>query len=652
VPASYNLLALFPLLITAVQPLAAQTMPGPVYNELVAGGHERLARELSKKLDLRADPDRGDVEKLLARWGGETGGPESGYDWLAAARLWLRAGQAVEAGQALRRAEGHVPGGLYLLEVARISFLAGTPRAADAYWRSCELADEASGLEAWLDIEPLATPAEMAAWDRFRTLPAGQRDDCAFLSRFWNRRAAASGLEVDARIEQHYSRLRYARKHFRRRGKEGPVLSARLGRPRYSMFDDRGLLHVRMGEPDETASFLGDEALEPNVTWAYDYPGGYRLYHLSPLGGTDDWWLLGNLAQVVRGDDPERNPFVAIPSMLAFMDPGVLHELYLSRSGLDPAYARIAYRAMSAAGDRLLPLSILEELREEREWTREDAELAVAGVPERPDVDLEVRFGLEWLQFKASRSGHTRVWLNGMVEADRLKAVPLPDGGLRYRFGAVWTVIDGTGEFYRRLPADFQVDWAEALEDDTGLSVRIPAELPSGSYAATVAVSDANDEPRGDRRSGGYATLELTVRNFRGDTPMLSDVAVASDSGGVWTPGGELYLSPTPAHATGADGVAYVYYEAYNLTPGGEYLTRARLEPADGEEAFELTYPGSAPAGDGDVTHGFLRLDLSDTRPGAYHMSVTVRDIATGIETLPTRTEVMVNREGDSLSLR
>ena len=64
-------------------------------------------------------------------------------------------------------------------------------------------------------------------------------------------------------------------------------MSRRLGRPAYAVFDDRGLLYLRMGEPDVVAAHGGGECIEPNVTWAYDRPGGYKLYHLSPSGGTD-----------------------------------------------------------------------------------------------------------------------------------------------------------------------------------------------------------------------------------------------------------------------------------------------------------------------------------------------------------------------------
>ena len=89
----------------------------------------------------------------------------------------------------------------------------------------------------------------------------------------------------------------------------------RLGRPSNAVYDDRGLLYVRMGDPDEVAIHGGGECIEPNVSWAYDRPGGFRVYHLSPLGGTDDWYLLENLAMVYRCGAWDRNPMVAKDSV-------------------------------------------------------------------------------------------------------------------------------------------------------------------------------------------------------------------------------------------------------------------------------------------------------------------------------------------------
>ena len=100
----------------------------------------------------------------------------------------------------------------------------------------------------------------------------------------------------------------------RRGGKKGPTFTNRLGRPRNAMFDDRGLLYVRLGGPDRMTSFAGNpsiqsdlvsaECYQPNESWAYDYPDGVRVFHLSAFSGTDDYWLVENLAAVYRCGNP------------------------------------------------------------------------------------------------------------------------------------------------------------------------------------------------------------------------------------------------------------------------------------------------------------------------------------------------------------
>ncbi|MDX1579697.1 MAG: hypothetical protein R3266_14520, partial [Gemmatimonadota bacterium] len=260
-----SLCACLGILLIASLPasLAGQSLPVQVRVSLERAGHEDLAEDLAERMGPRSSVDQGDVEDLLEDWDEATGGPASGVAWLTVARLWLRAGDEGAAREALDRAEaGGVPDGTIELDRARIGFLAGqTESAAEHYWRACSSANEASALEAWRDVEMLATPGEVDRWDRLRRLPASQRDDCGFFRAFWNERAARSAVPVDERIEAHYARLRVAMDHYTRRGKAQDVaasgkLNARLGRSGAPRFDDRGLLYLRLGPPDETAAAL------------------------------------------------------------------------------------------------------------------------------------------------------------------------------------------------------------------------------------------------------------------------------------------------------------------------------------------------------------------------------------------------------------
>jgi GWxTD domain-containing protein len=663
----------------------AQTMPAQVYFDLTNRGYEKLANRISKKLELRADPDDEDVQSLLDRWKREEGGPDSGWDHVAVTRLWLRAGSAARAEMALMEAEasGEVPAPILLLDQARVAFLSGqVDLAAEAYWKGCEGAGETAYKEYWLDIEVLATPEEMDDWDRFRRLPISQTDLCTHLRHFWNERALTSAMEVKQRMSIHFARTRYALDNYRRRGsRKGATFSNRLGRPTNSAYDDRGLLYVRMGEPDRRTSFAGNpnigqdavsaECYQPNETWAYDYPGETRVYHFSTNTGADDYWLIENLGLVYRCGDPaaslagtsgaaisgvltpvNENRFVALGPAAAL----VLQDLYRSRQGVDPRYAGIAQQMNTDLGRNVFSdqtglstgsdaLNAQRALSTERGWTLADGTFAVDSIPDRPPVAADTRLLVEELQFLSPAEGKNRVWINSVIEAEKLTPVALPGGEFRYRVNARWVIVDAGGESQIRN-SSFEAVTPRQLGRDESLPVRLAADLLPGQYRYSLLVRDSRLAPGQERLSGNYRRVNMTVRELSAGAPALSDVAVAADSGGVWSPGGGIRLRPSPSHVTGADGVGYIYFEVYNLTPGGQYTTQVRLEPegGDAEDAFELSFPGDGATDTSRMARRLLRLDLSDTEPGSYVMQVSVTDEATGASTLPHYTSVMVNR--------
>jgi GWxTD domain-containing protein len=652
----------------------AQALPGTTYADLLTAGHKKLADKLSKTLEVRSNPDSADVQSLLDRWEREAGGPRSGYDYLAVSRLWLKADQAAEAELALRQADREgAPPGLLLLDQARVAFMFRDPKTgAAAYWKGCEYADQATTVEYWLDIEALATPVENEYWDRFLSLPPHERDLCNALNRFWNERAAASLVERDTRVAQHYARLEVARRRYlRRSGKKGPSFSTRMGRPTKTIFDDRGLVYLRMGEPDRRTSFGGAvnlenhmvsaECYQPNESWAYYYPEGTRMYHFSTFGGTDDWWLAQNLGDVYACGNPEASSPAGGVGVLSPVNANrsfvsgryaylVLKDLYKSRGGLDVRYEQMAalmrYEAAPGATGLatggLSALTVERELSEESAWVVKDARFMVDSVPERPKVDPKSRMLVEELQFRSRRPGVTTVWLDAIVSADGLIPDTLPDGSYRYRLETVIGLIDQRSA-YSRGNKTVEVVTPEMLPASAGIPVRIPIDLPPSEYRYTLLVKNARRAPGADARVGNYYRAALSVSLFDGNVPQLSDLAIAPDSAGDWSVGGGVFLRPSPLHNTGPDGIAHVYYEVYGLEPGGDYLTTVQLEPDDGEP-FTLEYTGDSPANPSGRITGYIRLDLSESPTGDYTMRVRVEDRKTGVATLPYNTRIVVDR--------
>jgi hypothetical protein len=388
------------------------------------------------------------------------------------------------------------------------------------------------------------------------------------------------------------------------------------------------------------------------------------VYHFTTFSGTDDYWLIRNLGLVYRCGAPEasgqgsggavnsltpvnEHRFVALGPAAHL----VLQDLYRSRQGLDPRYAQAAQRMndpnpgleLNTQGTKALEAQRV--LQTERDWTDADARFAIEGVPERPDVQPDSRLLVESLQFRSSRRGTSRVWINALIEADKLTAVP--DGpAFRYRVEARLGLVDNQGE-YSRYDRSFEARVPRRLGRDESLPVRLAIDVVSGDYEYTLLIRDALATP-GDSRSGNYFSNDLTVRDLGGSLPVTSDVAVAADSGGSWKPlspaGSNIGLSPGPAHRTGSDRVAFVYFEAYNLTPGGKYETQVRFTP-EGEEgaAFDLTFGGEVPFEGQPRTSRILKVDLEGTAPGTYRMSVIVTDDETGRSTLPHATSIVVS---------
>ena len=77
----------------------------------------------------------------------------------------------------------------------------------------------------------------------------------------------------------------------------------------------------------------------------------------------------------------DRNPMVAISPLLLDIPGPPFYDLYMSRMGLDPAYARIANHALDMIGDEFANSRLAEELRKPSQRTPRTARLASEGAP-------------------------------------------------------------------------------------------------------------------------------------------------------------------------------------------------------------------------------------------------------------------------------
>ena len=515
------------------------------------------------------------------------------------------------------------------------------PTEAVAAFRSACASGDSLTLEGlWVDLRGLATRAEIAEWE---SRPTATR--CAFLAQLVADRALRAGVTSEERLTEHYRRLARAREDWDLASPRVQGGAAELyGRHPDLEYDDRGLVYVRMGEPDEIAfAYAGVEGdMGHRVEgWRYDRPEGRRVFFFAPvtrLGtGLRDYRLLDALWRAM-GTWNAAEPI----DFLSRIPTAPLRNLYLSFQGLDPAYASLAYRTQTQS-----PAGLQSELSDERKATLANVAYVVDSIPDAPDLDPALRFSWERLRFFNPASGETVAWLLAAARAGDLESAPAADGGRVYRVevgasiqrGTAVTVESATTELVSR----------RSLEDDDAVIGRLPVTLGPGIHPFTLVVRDLGEEPaeRGNWTRGSVTALSQS------NLPEISDLAVAADSGGAWTRDGVTFLAITPSHVTTPGGELHLYFEVYGMRDGTPYEVEIRAVPerdanliwaiTPSDLAYRASFDSAMPGTSGISPH-HIRLDLSDTADGAYVLGVRVTDRSSGRQSLPVTTPIVRRR--------
>lgn len=232
-----------------------------------------------------------------------------------------------------------------------------------------------------------------------------------------------------------------------------------------------------------------------------------------------------------------------------------------------------------------------------------------------------------------------QLWTAASVQADRVKGVF--DGGWKYSLDMT-VELHQADELVASSDARTSLRLASRLTSSAAAGMGFPIQallrVPPGEYEYTIRIRDNGWE--GDRaineKSGRLVVPEPVATQ-----PFVSSVAIAADSGGTWRPAEDLELQLNAARMVHSDARPFVYFEAYGLTPGGEYrgevrlvsrrVTRGAEDVFDGAyQPFQLQYRGSVPSDPHEPVRKVLRLDLGQTRAGPYEVQVRVRDLVTG----------------------
>lgn len=266
---------------------------------------------------------------------------------LARGRLERLAGHPDSALVAFRRAArlGWRPD-VAQLELARTVPLTGpidgrTGRAVREATRRAYLAAAATGdgeVVAMLrrDLEPIAEPAELAAFDSLAPAARGE-----WLARFWTARDAIDLREPGSRLAEHLRRWDVARREFRlppfRRRYRWGTETWQSGD---GELDDRGIVYVRHGEPtlriEWPRSRPSPTRLDPfqrnygNESWRYDRPDGTITLHFVARDDPDDFKLVETPLELdVALDQLERHAH-EIPGLDRLIRAGAASQTWVS----------------------------------------------------------------------------------------------------------------------------------------------------------------------------------------------------------------------------------------------------------------------------------------------------------------------------------
>jgi hypothetical protein len=589
----------------------------------VLGVDPRSRARRALETAVRLDPGLTDAAVLLARLAEETrdrqatvqartvlerqfsagGGAAAGLGLVqAAAALGDHEAAAATARQVAARDPEHAAAAHHAAARSLFRLPGRTADAVAEYYAGVSTWDELLAEAYYDDLEMLVSEREALLWAGADL--AGRR---AWIREFWELRAALGGVSAEQRITEHYRRMAAADQHFRRTTRFGaPPTNALSYKLLDDRFDDRGVIFIRHGAPREVIRTV-DRArrvgrgeitappFDPEESWIYhDDQGAPVMYNFKRYGSQGyDTYLLVYLLPCSRDFIEPRLEFA--PQLFRLMQRCHPSDV----RGLSQGFRKRTYEAL-----------------------RTDSH--------RPSFLLDVPFHYDIFTFRGA-SGSTDVVTAMSVAGEQLHAQRLADGRAEYALAMRVAVIDTVARTSARRDTVLRLITSAPLEGAQRLRAHLAVSVPptDGAIQRTV-LYDALDTVRGQAYGG-----PLDVPDYATGSLAMSDVVLAApDSAGPFQRGGvSLSLVPWAAYQGGA---FRIFYELYELTPGGAYTTEVRVERAGGGllrlfrsgTLIRLRFDEVAPES------GSALQQLRDVRveldPGDYVLRVRITDQGSG----------------------
>ena len=560
---------------------------------------ELSATALRQRINSRLD-----VALAALRRAGRTAAGERTAVLLARGRVERVAGSLDSSAAALARAWAHDSSQpVVRYEMARTGFLRGDTLAAANWYAALASGDSAVTALARDDLGPILPDTTRLTFDA--ATPTAR---VALMRTFWDRRDDHDLRPHGARLAEHFRRLDYARRAYRLVVEHRQFDIVERYRSGQVEYDDRGLMYIRHGEPDERAEYNAP-GIEPNESWLYHRPDGDLILHFVARQDVQDFRLVESVldvlgfATVVSLQDAPSLRADARSGELARHVDGLLR----SREPLSPIYSRLLGAGQSGAAqlratERDRGHRAIERAATSDSWPlRFERELAVDAVTVRAGADSggnQLQFAFALPEREASDS-----------------AGPAP-----VRTRLVVQRLDG------ELVA--QLDTTERFVVSPGREGRLLGHYAVGVGAGRFTVHSAIETDRGGAVSA-IDTVDLVAP--LGPHLGMSDVILGSRSVPLtWrdADGENVWLNPTPVFARHE--MLELYAEVTGLPRGMAYQIELKVRKPGGGlwrkifgggTALELKFPADHPGG---IDRIHREVSLSKVSPGEYRLEVTV----------------------------
>lgn len=531
---------------------------------------------------------------------------------LARARVEREAGEVDSAIVAFRAAlAAGADSGVTLLELARTQFFARRSGAVRSYFAGAAAASSAAGLALYReDLHWVATPGELTAFDELAT-PSARVE---WLRLFWGRRDLADARDDGERLAEHYRRWFHVRKHFRLVSRHRHYDITEVYRSGQTDFDDRGVIYLRHGEPDQRARYTcqagAGDACAANESWLYHREAGDLIFHFAARDDVQDFKLIESLVDVLGFQAGVRAAGGVVPGLAG---------LYQTRDRFGAVYRKVA------EGVGVVGPSLAQERRDGRQA------IAVGTATDSYEQRFEQPLDVVASGFVAGDGpvpAATQLHVVFAIPADRLSPQPA-SGGVTYALRFRVVVADSAGRSLGRMDTTRVFGARQPLRKPGYLTGRLVLPVPVGPFRYRLLVATT------DGMSGEVVSLDSTAADrLDGSRFAASDLVLGVRGSGLsWVQGTDT-VPLNPLGRVVAEGDLEVYYQLYGLTAGAVYNTVVEVRREGGRSLFSrrrppvrLEFEGRAAGGRTDVRR---TISLRGLGRGAYVLIVRLTDPASG----------------------